>query len=112
MLLNQYAFVQVAVYGKDYITGGKDTWQLVKYRGVDAIINDSLISTILSVGALLTGVISAAVCYSVFYFWDAMQQGPGYAALVVVLSFVTGLAEFSIITSVIDAGVTTTFVCL
>lgn len=37
---NQYAFTQVAIYGKDYCTAAKATWELVKTKGVDAIIND------------------------------------------------------------------------
>jgi hypothetical protein len=42
--LNEYAFAQVAIYGKDYCQAAHDTWELIKARGVDLIINDDLIS--------------------------------------------------------------------
>jgi len=32
-----------ALYGKPYIAAAKDTWRLFKDRGVDALINDSLV---------------------------------------------------------------------
>jgi hypothetical protein len=50
----------VAIYGKDYCTAGKDTWRLVKSRGIDAIINDCLIGSVLAVGSLFTGVFAGA----------------------------------------------------
>lgn len=34
-----------ALYGKAYIPAAKDTWRLMKDRGIDALINDSLIGT-------------------------------------------------------------------
>jgi hypothetical protein len=47
---NHYAFTQVAIYGKDFCTAAKDTWNLVKQRGMDAVINDNLIGNVLSSG--------------------------------------------------------------
>lgn len=32
-----------ALYGKPYIEAAKDTWRLFKDRGIDAVINDSLV---------------------------------------------------------------------
>ena len=32
-----------ALYGKPYIEAAKDTWRLFTDRGIDAIINDSLV---------------------------------------------------------------------
>ena len=32
-----------ALYGKPYITAAKDTWRLFKDRGIDALVNDSLV---------------------------------------------------------------------
>ncbi|RUS12905.1 plasma-membrane choline transporter-domain-containing protein, partial [Endogone sp. FLAS-F59071] len=39
---NYYAYTQVAIYGKDFCTAAKDTWTLIKDRGIEAIINDNL----------------------------------------------------------------------
>ena len=32
-----------ALYGKPYIQSAKDTWRLFKDRGIDALVNDSLV---------------------------------------------------------------------
>lgn len=42
--LNRYAFSHIALYGKAYIPAAKDTWQMIKDRGIDALINVSLLS--------------------------------------------------------------------
>ena len=50
-----------ALYGKPYVDAAKDTWRLFKDRGIDAIINDSLVNmstpvpTFFSVTFELTG---------------------------------------------------------
>lgn len=42
--LNRYAFVSVALYNKAYIPAAKDTWRLIKDRGIDALVNVGLSS--------------------------------------------------------------------
>lgn len=34
----------LALYGKPYLAAAKDTWGLFKDRGIDTVINDSLVS--------------------------------------------------------------------
>ena len=42
---NKYAYIEISLYGKSYIPAAKDTWRLMKDRGLDALINDSLVGT-------------------------------------------------------------------
>ena len=42
---NKYAYIEISLYGKAYIPAAKDTWRLMKDRGIDALINDSLVGT-------------------------------------------------------------------
>lgn len=37
--LNKYAFCHIALYGKAYFPAAKDTWKMIKDRGIDALIN-------------------------------------------------------------------------
>ena len=39
--LNRYAFSHIALYGKPYIAAAKDTWNMIKDRGIDALVNVS-----------------------------------------------------------------------
>ena len=39
--LNRYAFTHIALYGKPYFEAAKDTWKMIKDRGIDALVNVS-----------------------------------------------------------------------
>lgn len=41
---NRYAFCHIALYGKAYIPAAKDTWTMIKDRGLDGLINVSIFS--------------------------------------------------------------------
>lgn len=64
---NQYAFAQVAIYGKSYCRAAKDTWHLVHSHGMQAIINDNIIGSVLSMAclasAVITGVLGGVIIY-------------------------------------------------
>ncbi|KAI8906684.1 plasma-membrane choline transporter-domain-containing protein, partial [Gorgonomyces haynaldii] len=112
---NKYAFAQVAIYGKDYCAAAKDTWELCKSKGIDAIINDNFVGTVLGFGGFFCGILTAAISFA--YLAAAqynVKDGSNTVLyiIVVLIGFFIGIAEFSIVASVIDSGVTTTFVCL
>lgn len=44
-----------ALYGKPYIPAAKDTWNLLRKRGIDALVNDSLVGIVLTTGAYIVG---------------------------------------------------------
>lgn len=44
-----------ALYGKPYIPAAKDTWNLLRKRGIDALVNDSLVGLVLTTGAYIVG---------------------------------------------------------
>lgn len=103
---NMYAFTQVAIYGKTYCQAAKDTWTLVKSRGVDAIVNDNLISGVLVMGALIGGVATAAVggIVALIYindFWIPLAF----------ISFCIGVSLVMLSMEVVESGVATIFVC-
>ncbi|KAL1530401.1 hypothetical protein AB1Y20_001306 [Prymnesium parvum] len=59
---NEFAYTQVAIYGKTFTRASRDTWTLlVHHSGVDAIVQRDLISSALTLGALLSGLTTALV---------------------------------------------------
>lgn len=38
--INRYAFSHIALYGKSYLGAAKDTWKMIKDRGIDALVNE------------------------------------------------------------------------
>ncbi|KAJ3326206.1 putative choline transporter, neither null mutation nor overexpression affects choline transport [Boothiomyces sp. JEL0866] len=110
--MNTYAFVQVAVYGKDYCQAAKDTWQLAKTRGVDALINDCLVGRVLALGGILVGMSNAIL--AVIYLAATQSNGVGGANFGVggLFAFVVGIFQFYVVANVLHSGVVTSFVCL
>lgn len=49
--LNRYAFCHIALYGKPYIAAAKDTWKMIKDRGIDALVNVSHLPLIYCINA-------------------------------------------------------------
>ncbi|KAI8895528.1 choline transporter-like protein [Globomyces pollinis-pini] len=110
---NKYAFAQVAIYGKDYCSAAKDTWELTKSRGIDAIINDDLIGNVLGMGSLAIGLVTGGVaCLYVYVNPNFVDKSAIYYAVFGLIGLFVGITEFSILAGVIDSGVITTFVCL
>ncbi|KAJ3348799.1 putative choline transporter, neither null mutation nor overexpression affects choline transport [Allomyces javanicus] len=117
---NVYAFTQVAIYGKPFCRAAKDTWTMIKDRGVDAIINDDLIGNVLGFGSLLIGGITLLIGWLVFLVGraadkSALTSGTTMSAgliIVLVVSFLMGIVVFNLIAEVINSGVATIFVCI
>ncbi|KAK1940486.1 CTL-like protein [Phytophthora citrophthora] len=119
---NKYAFCQVALYGKDFRLAGTDTMHLFRDRGWTALLNDSLISSVLSVGCLVVGTVSGVIGSAWLYLTlrctaDEMAEHPGECQTfnVVLLTFVAcasiGYAMCTIMSSILDSIVATIFVC-
>ncbi|KAJ1660850.1 pH nine-sensitive protein 1 [Dispira simplex] len=110
---NKYAYVEVAMYGKAYIPAAKDTWRLIKDRGIDALINDDLVENVLWLGGLLIGVVCAIIGYAYMTVASPMYNSTGsFTPAIVLVSFFIGLSLFFIAGKAVDSGNATTFVCL
>jgi len=109
--VNQYAFAQVAIYGKSYCEGAQATWELFKVRGFDALINDSLVGVALGFACVMGGLTGAAVSglLSSFVFNDGVA---GSWVVWAVLGFLFGFGLTMLAVEVVDSAVTTLFVCL
>ena len=50
---NHYAYSFIALYGKPYLRAAKETWYMLREKGMDALINDNLINIALYFQCLL-----------------------------------------------------------
>jgi hypothetical protein len=120
---NRYAFVQVAMYGKGFIQAAKDTWSLVKTAGVDAVINDLIISkatgmcTFLSAVfiGLMTGLVSFGVAHG--NWWTACDEHDLlvasliYASIAGLVAFIITALIHGLVFGILDSAVVAFFVC-
>jgi len=103
---NLYAFTQVAIYGKSYCRAAKDTWEMIHSHGVEAIINDNLISSVLTVGSLLGGLVCALSGGLL-----ALAIIPKYWLTCAILGFAIGFVMVMLTMEIVESGVATIFVC-
>jgi len=110
---NKYAYIEIALYGKAYIPAAKDTWRLFKDRGIDALVNDSLVSMTLTWGAYAIGLLSMLFAYLYLRFTSPSFNVNGqYTVPVVLFAFLIGVVCSLTMSSAIEAGVSTIFVGL
>ncbi|KAH7888708.1 plasma-membrane choline transporter-domain-containing protein [Phlebopus sp. FC_14] len=110
---NRYAYIEIALYGKPYIRAAKDTWRLFKDRGIDALVNDSLVGMTLMFGAYVTGLLCSLFGYLYLRLTHPSYNANGqYTAPVVLFAFLIGLQCSLTLSSAIEAGVSTIFVGL
>ncbi|KAH7329490.1 plasma-membrane choline transporter-domain-containing protein [Stachybotrys elegans] len=118
---NRYAFVHIALYGKAYLAAAKDTWQMIKNRGLDALINDCLIGPVLGFGALAIGVICALVSWLLAVSGTFVSSGDelgntdsinGSTAVIMAFAFLIGFQIANVFTTPLSSGVDTIFVAM
>ncbi|KAI0812718.1 plasma-membrane choline transporter-domain-containing protein [Irpex lacteus] len=110
---NRYAYIEIALYGKPYLAAAKDTWGLFKDRGIDTVINDSLVSMALTWGGYVVGLLCALFAFLYLHFTHPSYNSDGqYTVPVLVFAFLIGLQCSLTLSSAIEAGVSTIFVGL
>ncbi|KAL9125232.1 MAG: hypothetical protein Q9217_005534 [Psora testacea] len=111
--INRYAFSHIALYGKAYIPAAKDTWTMMKNRGIDALINDCLISPVLTMGATFVAYLCAFLAYLYLQFTSpAYNDGGTFTPVIMAFSFLIGLQVCQIFMTPIGSGVDTVFVSM
>ena len=111
--INRYAFSHIALYGKSYFAAAKDTWKMMKDRGIDALINDCLIGPVLSMGSLFVGYLCALLAYLYLEFTKpAYNEGREFTPVIMAFSFLIGLQVCQIFVTPIGSGVDTIFVAM
>ncbi|KAK0389000.1 hypothetical protein NLU13_2577 [Sarocladium strictum] len=108
---NKYAYIHIALYGKPYIPAAKDTWHMMKDRGIDALVNDCLIGPVLSFGGVFVGYATTLLAYLYLHFTaPAYNQDGGFTAVIMAFAFLIGLQICNIFTTPISSGIQTIFV--
>jgi len=59
--INKYGFVQVAVHDEPFFQASKRAMSFLKYKGLTALMNDSIVATLAHVGAVAGGLLAGVV---------------------------------------------------
>ncbi|EME38500.1 hypothetical protein DOTSEDRAFT_140590 [Dothistroma septosporum NZE10] len=109
--VNRYAFSYMSLYGKAYFASAKDTWRMIKDRGIDALINECLVGPVLSMGCLFVAVSCALISYVYLEVTSpAYNEGGKFTAVVVFYAFAIGLQVAGCFVVPLNSGIDTIFV--
>ncbi|KAI9870598.1 MAG: putative choline transporter, neither null mutation nor overexpression affects choline transport, partial [Pleopsidium flavum] len=108
---NRYAFIFMAIHGKPYIFAAKDTWTMMKNRGIDALVNDCLIGPVLTMGSTFVAYLCSFLAYLYLEFTKPEYNRTGsFTPVVMAFSFLIGLQVCQIFLTPISSGCDTLFV--
>lgn len=112
---NRLAYTNIALYGNSFVTASKETWALVKSKGIDALINDSLINNVWVFGSYAIGLGCGIFAYAYLSLSNPtyVQNDSGYFSVIILFAVVFGLQiALALGSGSIGTGCTTMFVCL
>lgn len=110
---NHYAYIYVALYGKKYTKAAKETFELLRFKGMDALINDCFINTALQMYSLFVAYVATLFSYFYLRFTKPAYNDSGsYYAPVMAFTFLIAGQVTRIALAVLESGVSTFFVAL
>jgi len=59
--INKYGFVQVAIHDESFLTASHRALEFLKYKGLTALVNDSIVHRLAQVGAVAGGILSGVM---------------------------------------------------
>jgi hypothetical protein len=103
---NKWAFVQVAVHGKNFVRAARDTWDLFRTQRVDILINDDLTGVVLFTSCVVGGVFTALVggCWT-------FATHRNLTVSISIISFFIGFLLMYLNMVVPESGVAAYYVC-
>eukprot|EP00732_Lithocolla_globosa_P004396 Lithocolla_globosa_v1_NODE_4035_length_1523_cov_17.581063.p1 type:complete len:345 gc:universal NODE_4035_length_1523_cov_17.581063:371-1405(+) len=109
--LNHWAYTQVAIYGKSYCEAGKATMDLFGRAGLDAIIQDNFIDSVLNISVILvTGVCLGGGYLAAYLIQDEVDSS--FTWLCAIAAALIGAYMMMCVVEVLNSGTAATFVCL
>ncbi|CAK7568015.1 MAG: pH nine-sensitive protein 1 [Sporothrix epigloea] len=111
--VNRYAFIHIALYGSSYFQAAKNTWTMIKNRGIDALVNQCLIGPVFSMGATFVAYATALSAYVFLHVTKPAYNSDGsYTPVILAYAFLVGLQICHVFTTPISSGVDTIFVAM
>ncbi|XP_009800284.1 uncharacterized protein LOC107775629 [Nicotiana tabacum] len=103
---NKYAYVQIAVYGKNFNRSARDAWELFQSTGVEALIAYDCSGAVILMGTLVGGLV-AGTCAGV---WTRIKH-PDRVMMVGSTSLLMGMILVGLATVVVESAVTSIYIC-
>ncbi|TYJ56243.1 hypothetical protein B9479_003088 [Cryptococcus floricola] len=118
---NKYVYIRIGVdrFEIDFKQGGKEIWRLVKKgkkvnrKGISALLSDNIVGKALHMTCMGNAVLCAGLTYLYMAVVDgSLKVDEWWNWLILLYSFILALNIGLTLTSALEAGVSTIFVCL
>lgn len=110
---NHYAYSYIALYGRSYTAASRDIYELFRFKGMDALINDCLIGTALNFYNIFIAYVTALFVFLYLRLTKPSYNSSGsFYAPLVAFSFLIAGQIANITTTVITSGTSTFFIAL
>lgn len=110
---NHYAYSYIALYGGKYTKASKDVFEMLRYKGFDALINDCLIGTALNFYNLFVAYVAALFVFLYLrYTAPSYNSSGGFYGPMVAFSFLISGQISNIVNTFILSGTSTFFLSL
>lgn len=109
---NFFAYTELSIYGRSFISSAKDCWALIKRSGVELIVNDVLAGVVLTLGMLIVTV--SGVLYGkllVLFILSALITNQSMTEMYIIISALVFLLSYSMFAEMIRSGINTSIVC-
>lgn len=103
---NKYAYVQIAIFGKNFNKSARDAWELFQSTGVEALVAYDCSGSVLLMGALLGGLLSGT-CAGV---WTRIKY-PDRVIMVGSTAMLMGMILVGVAMVVVESAVTSIYIC-
>lgn len=104
---NQYAFTRVALYGEPFTTAARRVVEMIKAKGLEALVRDDLIGNVLLLGCVIGGALSAVIACLIGVGSDATG---GALVLTALLGFLVGFMAMQQATEIIQSATAAIFI--
>ncbi|KGG50476.1 hypothetical protein DI09_6p600 [Mitosporidium daphniae] len=107
---NFFAYTELAIYGRSFVSSAKDCWSLIRRSGVELIVNDVLSGVVLTLGMLAVTV--GGSLYGKFLVSIVLYKLTQSAAEIYI--FITALEfllSYAMLAEMIRSGINTSIVC-
>lgn len=108
---NRYAYTFIAIYGEPYIPSGKRAFRLFAYYGLDAVMNDSLIGSVIMMGCFLGSFLCAFTALGISVFFELVNLADATTVgISFLLGFLTGYGVIVVCLETVDSAIVGLFV--
>ncbi|ESX00915.1 hypothetical protein KL918_004534 [Ogataea parapolymorpha] len=110
---NKFAFSYLALYGKDYLSSSKDTYELLRFRGLLVLVTDCLVESTLTLYSILISLTSGGVFYLLYKTTSLFDRLPQeFVILAFIVQLLLGLFIAKVTLNSFNSGFITFLVAL